>query len=193
MTISFTKWEERLAVADTVPTRIRYTHTNMLTDERQVTAHDQQNDAADREWGQIDRTWLWQDNFTGTTFNRPQFQNLLSFCRANPQPRHSPARIEMDAPSRFGRILDEDKQLDVLAYHQLYSELTKLGWVPTFASLKLSGNSLTDTIALVLNAQMDMRNSNVLPTTLQNDCGGERTRGQRFEQISSRDLREHEL
>ena len=193
MTISFSKWEERLAVAGAVPTRIRYTRTNILSGDQQVRSHDQQNDAADREWGQIDRTWVWQDNSTGRTFNRPQFQDLLGFCRANPQPQQSPGRIEMDAPSRIGRILDENKQPDVAAYHQLYSELTKLGWIPTFVTLELSGNSLTDIIALVLNAQMDMRASNVMSTTLQNDSGGEPARGQRCEEIISRDLREHEL
>ena len=162
MTISFTKWEERLAVAGAVPTRIRYTRKSTESGERQAGSHDQQNDAADREWGQIDRTWVWQDNFTGTTFERPQFQDLLRFCRANPQPRQSPGQIEMYAPSRFGRILDEDKQPDLPAYQQLFAELTKLGWIPKFVTVKVSGDSLTDIIILVLNAHQDASYSIVL-------------------------------
>lgn len=193
MTSSFSKWDERLAVAGAVPTRIRYTRASILSADQQVAAHDQQNDAADREWGQIVRTWQWQDNFIGTTFNRPQFQDLLSFCRANPKPQHSLGRIEMHSPSRFGRILDADKQPDFLAYHQLYSELTQLGWIPTFVTLELSGDLLTDTIALALNAHMDMRNSKLPSTNLENDSGVALAVGQRGEQISSRDLQEREL
>ena len=101
--------------------------------------------------------------------------DLLRFCRANPHSRQSPGRIEMYAPCRFGRLLDEDKQPDLTAYQQLYAELTKLGWIPQFVTVKNSGNALTDVIQLVLHAHQDAC-AHARPNTRHGDDAYERFR-----------------
>jgi predicted nucleic acid-binding protein len=164
--ITFDKWQERIAANTEVPTRIRYTRKSTESGERQIGSHVQQGEAADREWGVIDATWVWQDNFTGTTFDRPQLQDMLGFCRAHPRPRSDPGRIEMYDPSRFGRILDDEGRPDVAAYQQLHAELTKLGWRPQFVTVKTSGDSLSDIILLVLHAHMAASYSVTLSTNV---------------------------
>jgi hypothetical protein len=152
--IQYKSWEERLAIAGALPDRIRYTRKSTESGDRQVGSHDQQCDAADREWGPLAPIWVWQDNYTGTTFDRPQFQDMMRFCRANPRSRQSPGRIEMHDPSRFARILDAEGQPDVPAFQAVYAELTKLGWLPQFVTVKTSGDSLSDIVMLVLHAHM---------------------------------------
>lgn len=164
--ITFAKWQERVAADSGVPTRIRYTRKSTESGERQIGSHVQQGEAADREWGVINATWVWQDNFTGTTFDRPQLQDMLGFCRAHPRPRSDPGRIEMYDPSRFGRILDDEGRPDVAAYQQLHAELTKLGWRPQFVTVKTSGDSLSDIILLVLHAHMAASYSVTLSTNV---------------------------
>ena len=154
MKVTFTKWEERVAASGAVPKRVRYTRKSTESDEKQVGSHDLQGAAADREWGPIDLAWTWQDNFTGTTFERPAFQDLMRFCVANPQPRHDPGRIEMYDPSRFGRILDEDGKPDVLAFQKVHGDLRRLGWLPQFVTMKSSGDSFADVLMLYKNAHL---------------------------------------
>lgn len=159
MMITFAKWQERVAVNTGVPTRIRYTRTSTESGEGQIVSHAQQGEAADREWGVIDPTWVWRDDSTGATFDRPQLQDLLAFCRAHPRTRNDPGRIEMYDPRRFGRILDDKGRPDVAAYQQLHAELTNLGWLPQFVTVKTTGDNLSDTILMVMLAFMSVNSS----------------------------------
>ena len=52
-------------------------------------------------------------------------------------------------PSRFGRIEDDKGWPDVAAYQHQYSEFTKVGWVPQFATVKASGHGLIDMMLLI--------------------------------------------
>jgi DNA invertase Pin-like site-specific DNA recombinase len=38
----------------------------------------------DQRWGVVDPVWYWRDNASGTSFNRPAYQDLLDFCRQKP-------------------------------------------------------------------------------------------------------------
>jgi len=69
-------------------------------------------------------------------------------------------------PSRFGRILDEEGRPDVPAYQQVHAELTRLGWIPQFVTVKMSGEGLTDIIMLVMHAHMAASYSVTLSTNV---------------------------
>lgn len=109
-------WKERLiAAAHVIPDRIRYTRKSTEAAERQRTSHEQQGESCDNKWGPIDARWWWMDDRSGTTFDRPAFQDMLDFCRANPRSKKAPGIVEIYDPSRFGRILDIDGQPDLTA------------------------------------------------------------------------------
>jgi len=106
----------------------------------------------DARWGPIDPVWVWRESRSGTSFDRPAFQDLLSFCRAHPQSKRDPGRVEWWAPSRFGRSLDENGEPDILTFISVYNEFERAGWELHFATLPRHGNSLADVINAVVYA-----------------------------------------
>jgi len=106
----------------------------------------------DARWGPIDPVWVWRESRSGTSFDRPAFQDLLSFCRAHPQSKRDPGRVEWWAPSRFGRSLDENGEPDILTFISVYNEFERAGWELHFATLPRHGNSLADVINIAVYA-----------------------------------------
>ena len=146
-------WRERLAAANGVlPDRVRYTRKSTESEDRQVASHDQQSDAANKEWGAIASEWWWKDSCSGTSFDRPAFQDLLQFCRENQRSKTSPGRVELYDPSRFGRTLDEDGQPDIMAFQSVFSEFERYNWQICFAIVRRTGDQLVDMITMALYA-----------------------------------------
>lgn len=145
-------WKSRMEGVAEVPKRLRYTRKSTEGEDRQASSHERQNEDLDRKWGPVDARWVWRDSHTGTTFDRPEFQDLIDFCRAHPHRKNDPGYIEMVAPSRFGRILDEEGRPDVNAYMILYLELERLGWQLRFVTLQLTGNPMVDYALIAIHA-----------------------------------------
>lgn len=148
----YQSWRERVVGCEELPSLIRYTRKSTEESDRQATSHEQQNVECDRKWGAIDPRWSWRDSFTGTTFNRPDFQDMVDFCRANPRPRSRVGFVEMYAPSRFGRILDETGRPDLNAYMLMYLELERSGWQLRFVTIDLTGNPTIDYVLIAIHA-----------------------------------------
>ena len=162
----FRSWQERLAAAaGTLTKRIRYTRKSTESTERQVASHVQQNEAADMKWGVIEDAWWWRDSRSGTTFDRPGFQDMLAFCRANKRPKADPGIIEVYDPSRFARVLDSDGKPDLMAFQNMFNELEILGWPLHFVSRDRTGNLLVDSWMITLDAF----NSSAYSEKLSND------------------------
>lgn len=153
MKTDFRRWSERLAAADhTLPTRIRYVRKSTESDERQVASHEQQVEAMDNKWGPVPEHWHWRDSASGTSFDRPAFQDLLDFCRRNRVGKSVGARIEIYDPSRFSRALAEDGTPDIAAFQNAFNELESLGWPIHFVTPERTGNSLTDTVVMAVHS-----------------------------------------
>ncbi|ODT04187.1 MAG: hypothetical protein ABS52_05920 [Gemmatimonadetes bacterium SCN 70-22] len=149
----FRVWRERLAAAfGIIPDRLRYTRKSTESEDRQVASHDQQAHAADEVWGPISREWWWKDSCSGTSFDRPEFQDLLEFCRQNPRPKSNPGRVELYDPSRFGRTLDEDGQPDIMAFQSVFSEFERYNWRICFVTVQRTNDQLVDMITMALYA-----------------------------------------
>jgi hypothetical protein len=148
----FRSWRERVSAVDEIPSRIRYTRKSTEESERQATSHEQQNHECGLKWGDIDYRWRWRDSFTGTTFERPDFQDMVDFCRSNPRARTNRGYIEMYAPSRFGRILDDENRADLNAYMMMYLELERSGWQLRFVTIELTGNPMIDYVLVAIHA-----------------------------------------
>lgn len=153
MTREYQNWHERIAASNEVmAVRVRYTRKSTESSERQVASHNQQTEAADKLWGEIDARWWWQDSCTGTTFERPAFEDLLNYCRANRHPASSPGRVEMYDPSRFGRILDAAGKPDIMTFFSVYSDFERCGWHLHFVTVPRSDDSLVNVITMALYA-----------------------------------------
>ncbi|AHG89847.1 Recombinase [Gemmatirosa kalamazoonensis] len=156
----FRSWRERLvawvarvgAVAGTIPSRIRYSRKSTESQDRQVHSHDQQSAEADKKWGAIDREFVWADDRSGTTFDRPEFQDMLAFCLANPRKKSDPGRVEIYDPSRFGRILDSEGAPDIMAFLAVYSQFESAGWQLHFVTVQRTGDGLVDAVTMALYA-----------------------------------------
>jgi hypothetical protein len=151
-------WIDRLAMAGLILAeiaRIRYTRKSTEDENRQVSSHERQNAECDKRFGPIDPRLVWSDDYTGTTFDRPGFQDLLDFCKANPRPRNSRGVIEMFSPSRFARLLDEDGKPDVNACMLGYLQLIKLNWDLRFCTLDLHGDPAIDIFLIANSARTD--------------------------------------
>jgi DNA invertase Pin-like site-specific DNA recombinase len=153
MKTDFRRWSERLAAADhTLPTRIRYVRKSSESDERQVASHEQQVEAMDKKWGPVPQHWHWRDSASGTSFDRPAFQDMLDFCRRNKLGKSVGARIEIYDPSRFSRALAEDGTPDIPAFQNVFNELESLGWPVHFVTPERTGNVLTDTVMMAVHS-----------------------------------------
>lgn len=152
-TLEYHNWRERVAAADgKLPSRVRYTRKSTESLDRQATSHDQQATEMDKKWGKIDERHWWKDSCSGVTFDRPAFEDLLAFCKANPRSRNEPGRIEMFDPSRFGRILDEQKKPDILAFISVFNEFERQGWKVVFVTVDRTDDGLVDMILMALYA-----------------------------------------
>ena len=58
----------------------------------------------------------------------------------------------MYAPSRFGRILDEENRPDLNAYMMMYLELERSGWQLRFVTIELTGNPMIDYVLIAIHA-----------------------------------------
>ena len=149
----FRWWRERLTAENgALPDRIRYTRKSTVGEGRQEKSHDQQWSEMDKLWGPLSPNWWWLDSSTGTTFDRPGFQDLLAFCQANPRPKTSPGRVEMYDPSRFGRILDEDGDPDLMRFIAVFGQFESSHWIVEFVTIKRTGDGLVDIIMMALYA-----------------------------------------
>lgn len=151
--VDFRYWAERVAAAfGIIPKRIRYSRKSTESLDRQVASHDQQSGAADEMWGPIDKMWVWKDNQSGTTFDRPAFQDMLAFCKAHPQRKDAPGRVEIYDPSRFGRCLDEDGKPDIMSFLAVSSQFQSYNWQIEFVTVRRTGEQLIDLIMMALYA-----------------------------------------
>ncbi len=151
--IELRSWRERLAAAGgTLPERIRYTRKSTEGDERQVASHDQQSVEADKNWGVIAPSWWWKDSCSGTSFDRPAFKDMLTFCREHPRSKKAPGRVELFDPSRFGRTLDEDGQPDVGEFQRVYQEFERCGWRIDFVTLPRAADKMVDVMQIIIHS-----------------------------------------
>lgn len=166
MKIEFRRWKQRLAAAGHVlPKGIMYTRKSTESSDRQVRSHDQQVDEIFKKFGvEIPSVWHWMDNKTGTTFDRPDFQDMLAFCTANPQPKKNPGAVYLFDPSRFGRTLDADGDPDTLAFLATYSAFENAGWQLHFVTVHRSGQLLGDVILIAVHAYAAAQYSATLST-----------------------------
>ena len=148
----FRRWTERVAAAGGMSWRVRYVRKSTESTERQVASHAQQIEAMDQRWGVVDPVWYWRDNASGTSFNRPAYQDLLDFCRQNPAPKSVGARIELYDPSRFARVLDADGEPDLIAFQTAFNTFESLGWRLHFVSRERTGNVLIDSMMIAVEA-----------------------------------------
>lgn len=149
----FKNWAERVfAAGGTIPDRIRYTRKSTSGDERQAQSHPQQSDEADKKWGVIDPVWWWKDSMTGTTFDRPAFQDMLEFCRAHKRSKKAPGRVEVYDPSRFGRALDDEGEATIAEFRYVFDQFEKLGWRVEFVTVERTGNVLGDDMLMAIHA-----------------------------------------
>ena len=97
-------------------------------------------------------TWWWKDSCTGTTFDRPDFQDLLDFCRTNPRPSGDPGRFELYDPSRFGRTLTRDGRPDIFGFLAAYNQFEETGWELHFVTVPRTGSDIADVVTMALYA-----------------------------------------
>lgn len=153
MLSTFHSWRARLTAAlGALPDRLRYSRNAAQPDDRQVASHIRQGSAADAKWGAIASMWWWSDTCSGTTFDRPGFQDMLDFCRTYPRSADNPGRVEIYDPSRFGRILDADGGPDIHAFMSVYGEFERLGWQPNFVTVQRSGSAFADLMTIATHA-----------------------------------------
>ena len=149
----FRSWRDRLEHAGGVlPARIRVSRKSSREGDKQVHSHEQQGSEMDAAWGEIDDTWWWKESWSGTTFERPGFSDILHFCESNPRPQSDPGRVEWWAPARFGRSLDKNGAPDILKFMSTYSRFEDSGWELHFLTLPRIRNSLADVINLAVHA-----------------------------------------
>lgn len=133
-----------MCAASTVVPRIRYTRKSTEEDDKQIASHEQQTAVMDAKWGRTNTGVHFQDNYTGTTFDRPGFTSLLQFCtehRRDKMPEKG--LIEVYDMSRFGRILtggEEDPE-EMLG---MMKRLLNLGWEVRFSTFESTGNRTMD-------------------------------------------------
>jgi DNA invertase Pin-like site-specific DNA recombinase len=148
----FRRWTERVAAAGALTWRLRYVRKSTEAAERQVASHAQQIEAMDQKWGAVDPIWCWRDNASGTSFDRPAYQDMLDFCRQNPATKSKGARIELYDPSRFARVLDADGEPDLIAFQTAFNLFESLGWPLHFVSRERTGSVLVDTMMITVDA-----------------------------------------
>jgi DNA invertase Pin-like site-specific DNA recombinase len=112
----------------------------------------EQDDEANRKWGPLpDPKDCYVDSYTGTTFNRPGFQQLLKDALSDPQPADNPGRLEIYDPSRFGRPL-KDEAPDTRAYRRMMWDFEEAGWILEFVSFDRSGDPMADELQILFHA-----------------------------------------
>lgn len=123
--------------------RIRYTRKSTDEDDRQIASHEQQIAAMNTKWGPTNTGLHFQDSQTGTTFERPGFEEMQEFCRLHTQPQTEHGFIEIYDMSRFGRILTNGEE-DPEAVLSMMKTFLKWGWEIRFVTFESTGNPVMD-------------------------------------------------
>lgn len=133
--------------------RIRYTRKSTDEDTKQIASHAQQTTAMDAQWGPTNTGIHFQDDHTGTTFDRPEFKEMEQMCRSNPQPKGAEGVIEIYDMSRFGRILTNGEE-DPFVMMEKLRHFLKSGWEVRFLNIQMTGDPLLDFIQQGLHSFM---------------------------------------
>lgn len=137
------------------PVRIRYCRKSSEAEDRQIASIERQHEEMDAKFGPLseaERSFCFEDEKSGKSWDRPKFQEMERFCRLNPRPKSDPGFIEVYNVSRFGRILKADGTEDVEAVALKMREFEELGWQVRFAKLEPTGNTLFDKILLLMES-----------------------------------------
>lgn len=149
----FQNWTERLVAARGVlPDVIYYTRKSTAGEDRQVASHQQQKSEILAHAGEFEDTWWFADSRSGTSFDREQFEQMRKFCQQHSRKKADPGRVYIYDPSRFGRVLDEDGNPDILKFLSVYSEFESAGWQLHFVTVNRTGNNLADIVTMALYA-----------------------------------------
>ncbi|HYD52107.1 MAG TPA: recombinase family protein [Gemmatimonadaceae bacterium] len=152
--MEFRTWHERVALSHgVIPDTVIYTRKSTEETSRQARSHEQQLEEILKKFpGDVPGHWRWRDNMSGTSFERPGFQDLLSFCHAHPRSKKTPGRVLMYDPSRFGRKLDEEGEPDLDGFVAVANSFKLAGWQLHFVTLPRVGDSLADLMSLAVHA-----------------------------------------
>lgn len=149
----FMNWRGRLTAAGgLLPKVVRATRKSSREEEKQKYSHEQQLADMETAWGQVEDAWVWSESRSGTSFERPMFQDLLDFCRSNPRPKSDPGRVEWWAPHRFGRSLDENGDPDILKFMSVYFQFEDAGWQLHFLKVPRLNHPLGDVMNIAVHA-----------------------------------------
>jgi hypothetical protein len=122
--------------------RIRYTRKSTQDEGRQIASHEQQTNVMNGMWGVSNTDVHFQDDYSGTTFDRPEFTKLEQFCFTNKRPDKDGV-IEVYDMTRFGRILINGEENPIVVVNKL-EWFNNLGWQVKFCNMTPTGNPLMD-------------------------------------------------
>jgi hypothetical protein len=105
----------------------------------------QQHNEIYRKWGEVPLTipgteipTHYGDKMSGRKWDRPQFERMVAFCLANPQPRENKCHIRINHPSRFARPVRKGKNDELIVEARkaalVYLQLWEAGWLPRFVN-----------------------------------------------------------
>lgn len=134
--------------------RVRYSRKSTTKDDRQANSHEQQTTEMDLKWSPLPDSPHFRDNHTGTTFDRPAFQQLIAYCEANPCSADQPGVVEMYDPSRLGRPLTGAGQPDIMAFLMVIQRFRAAGWHVRFVTVELTGHEMVDLHIIIAHAFM---------------------------------------
>jgi DNA invertase Pin-like site-specific DNA recombinase len=133
---------------------VGYVRKSSESEDKQVRSTVQQKQKIIEKFGELSRGLWFEDNgVSGRSFDRPEFQRLLSFCRANKQPLRKPGRIAIYDVSRFGRIVTEENKPDVDAMEYMRLQLKQLGWNLAWVEGPTSENELVNHFLRIMESQ----------------------------------------
>lgn len=116
---------------------------------RQVASLDQQREEVVRYMGR--EPWKeFTDSQSGTSFDRPKFQQMLGTCLANPQPRSAPKRLVMWDYCRFSREFDQDEATDLNEVLAHKGQLEAAGWLLDSVRTPYNDNFLVNFITVLM-------------------------------------------
>jgi len=133
---------------------VGYVRKSSESEDKQVRSTAQQKEKIVEKFGELTHGLWFEDNgVSGRSFDRPEFQRLLSFCRANKQPLKRPGRIAIYDVSRFGRIVNEENKPDVDAMEFMRLQLKQLGWNLAWVEGPTSENELVNHFLRIMESQ----------------------------------------
>jgi hypothetical protein len=144
--VTVNQMAQRRVVQRSLPAapRIRYTRKSTEENDRQIASHEQQTLVMNDKWGPTNTGIHFQDSLSGTTFDRPGFQEMLEFCRTHRQDKAlEKGLIEIYDMSRFGRILSDGEE-DPEAVLSMMKQFLRYGWEIRFVTFESTGNKVMD-------------------------------------------------